>query len=200
MPAPSDFGPADPAEEGRKATGVAVLPARLDEVEKEVSSTAPWYALYTRSRHEKAVDERLHEKDIESFLPLYDIQSRWKDRRKWVQKPVFPGYLFARPSPESLWLLSVMPGVVQVVGDGRRPIPVPDDQVDAVRRMVESSARVAPLPYLQAGRRVYVRVGPLQGIEGFIVRRNGRHRLVVSVDLLGRSVAAEVDIDCVEPL
>lgn len=200
MPTPSDFGLAGPAEEGQNRTGVAALPARLDEVEKEVSSTAPWYALYARSRHEKVVDERLREKGIESFLPLYDIQSRWKDRRKWVQKPVFPGYLFARPSLESFWLLSVMPGVVHVVGDGRGPVPVPDDQMDAVRRLIESSVRVVPLPYLQAGRRVYVRVGPLQGIEGIIVRRNGRHRLVVSIDLLGRSMAAEVDIDCVEPL
>lgn len=108
--------------------------------------------------------------------------------------------MFARPTPDLFWLLSTVPGVVHVVGNGHVPIPVPEEQVEAVRRMLESSARVAPWPYLREGRRVYVTTGPLRGIEGFIARRNGAHRLVVSVDLLGRSVSADVDIGSVEPL
>ena len=157
-----------------------------------------WYAVYTRSRHEKAVDRYLRGESIESFLPLHDVLSQWKDRRKWVKKPLFPGYLFVHMLRESFWRVRSAPGVVHVVANGDGPVAVPDEQVEAVRRMVEKPVSVVAWPYLREGRRVRVRTGPLIGIEGFIVERKKTYRLVVSVDLLGRSVATEIDAGCAE--
>lgn len=162
------------------------------------SVTQAWHAVYTRARHEKTVDRLLQDKGVESFLPLHDVLSRWKDRRKWVKKPLFPGYLFVNERPENLWSVWSTRGVVHVVGNGDGPILVPREQVDAVRRMVESDAPTDPWPYMEEGKRVVVKAGPLIGMEGFIVKREKKCRLVVCVDLLGRSVATEIDTDAVE--
>ncbi|KPK65284.1 MAG: hypothetical protein AMK73_03450 [Planctomycetes bacterium SM23_32] len=131
-------------------------------------------------------------------MPVQEVLSQWKDRRKWVTKPLFPGYLFVCSEPERLGRVSSVRGVVHVVGNGQGPIRVPDDQVEAVRRMVEKRVPLDPWPYMREGRRVRVREGPLIGMEGFIVRRKKKCRLVVSVDLLGRSVATEVDAAAAE--
>ena len=154
-------------------------------------AAAQWYAVYTRSRHEKVAHRALAEKGVESFLPLYDILSSWKDRRKWVQKPVFPGYLFARVLRNRVGLVRGARGVVRLVSDGGGPVPVPAKEVEAVRQMMES---------LRSGKRVRVKAGSLKGAEGYIVTRRKQCRLVISVHLLGRSVATEVGIDCIEPI
>jgi len=142
----------------------------------------------------------LTERDVEAFLPLHDVLSRWKDRRKWVSKPLFPGYLFVRLPRSELWLARAARGVVHVLGDGNGPTPVPDEQVEAVREMVSRPVELSPWPYVKKGQRVLVRSGPLIGLEGYFVSVKGRSKLVISVDMLGRSVAAEVDADCVELL
>jgi len=161
-----------------------------------------FYALCTRSRHEKVADQALKEKGIESFLPLLNIRSQWKDRRKLVQKPLFPGYLFARVCREQLCLMGTIKGVAYVVGNGRGPIPVPNAQVHAVRHMVEAAYPVAVLPWLAIGRPVRVVCGPLAGVEAVIAdtRDASRCRLIINVDLLGRCVAVEIDAGCVEPV
>ncbi|MDP6107678.1 MAG: UpxY family transcription antiterminator [Candidatus Brocadiia bacterium] len=159
-----------------------------------------WYAIYTRSRHEKAVDSSLQVQGVESFLPLYDVLSRWKDRRKWVRMPLFAGYLFAHLAPEDFACALGVRGVVHIVGDGGGPVPVPGVQVEAIRGMVEKPVTVSPWPHMPTGKRVRVKLGPLAGMEGFVVRRGKQCRLVISVDLLGRGVAAEIDANYLEPI
>jgi len=161
-------------------------------------STANWYAVYTRSRHEKIIHRTLLSRGLESFLPLCRVLSQWKDRRQWVMKPLFPGYLFVNVPQEELSGVCAVRGVVCVVGDGEGAVPVPAGQVEAVRRMLQEGARTDPWPYMEEGRRVRVVCGPLIGMEGFIVERKKKCRLVVSVDLLGRSVATEIEADSVE--
>lgn len=163
-----------------------------------VADGARWYALYTRSRHEKVVDGELRGRGVESFLPLHKVLSQWKDRRQWVMKPMFPSYLFARLPEENLWWVRDVRGVVCAVGNEDGPTPVPVEQVQAVRRMLEESVQVDPWPYMQVGTLVRVVEGPLIGMEGFIVERSKQSRLVVSVDLLGRSVSTEIEAGSVE--
>lgn len=171
----------------------------LQSVSAECSS---WYAVYTRSRHEKVVHNLLSNKGLSSFLPLRNVLSQWKDRRKYVQKPLFPGYLFVQAGQEELHLVMTTPGVAYILGGETEPVPVPDEQLQAVRSLVESPYPVVPWPLLRKGRRVRITAGPLSGIETYIIQRKGSEkcRLVVTVDILGRSVAVEVDPRCVEPI
>ena len=161
-----------------------------------------WYAVYTRSRHEKVVHHTLEETGMQSFLPLRNVISQWKDRRKQVQKPLFPGYLFVRVPQLQLHLVSMTRGVAYVLGGGAGAVPVPDEHVEAVRRLVEGPYPVVPWPLLRKGKRVRITVGPLAGLETYIIERKGSAKchLVVTVDLLGRSVAVEIDPRCVEPI
>ncbi len=161
-----------------------------------------WYAIYTRSRHEKLVRNTLVQKGVESFLPLRQVLSQWKDRRKWVEKPLFPGYVFVRTQQTQLYGVAMVRGVVYVLGSGGKPTAVPDDQVEAIRQIVEAPYPTVLWPWLQEGKRVRVTAGPLAGLETQIVERkkNRKSYLVVSVDLLGRSVAVEIDPRCVEAI
>ncbi len=172
----------------------------MSALDNRLSGELPWFAVYTRSRHEKAVYASLVSQSVEAFLPLHAMLSQWKDRRKWVERPLFPGYLFARLPRERLWLARATRGVVHLVSDGEGPVPVPEEQVLAVRELVERPVAVDPWPYMQEGDRVLVKSGPLIGLQGFFVRCKSEAKLVISVDLLGRSVAAEVGADCVEPV
>lgn len=168
--------------------------------EKTARDGAHWYAAYTRARHEKAVEKSLAAKGFEVFLPLHDVLSQWKDRRKWVQKPLFPGYLFVRTGPDRLGYVWMEKAVVHLVSDAGGPVPVPDEQVHTVRELMTRAVPVDPWPHVRKGDRVIVRDGPLIGLEGFFVRRKNEAKLVVSVDMLGRSVAAEVQACHVEPI
>jgi len=160
-----------------------------------------WYALHTRSRHEKKVARLLDESKVEHFLPLRRVLSQWADRKKWVEKPYFPGYLFVRIHLEQAPLVSSRRGVVGLVSS-RPGIPaiIPESEIDSVFRLVESQVHVDPYPYLKPGQIVYVRRGPLRGVEGTLIRKNKKHFLVVSVPLLGQSVIAEVPADSVQGL
>ncbi len=161
-----------------------------------------WYAVCTRSRHEKVVHKALQENGMASFLPLHEVLSQWKDRRKVVEKPLFPGYLFVRSQQLELDRVTMIRGVAYVVGSGGKPALVPDDQVQAVRRVVEGPYTAVPWSQLQRGRRVRVTVGPLTGLESYIVerKRSRKSYLVITVELLGRSVAVEMDPRCVEAI
>ncbi len=161
-----------------------------------------WYAVRTRSRYEKFVDNILQEKRIQSFLPVQDVLSQWKDRKKQIQKPLFPGYLFVRSLEWELDEVTATNGVAYILDDGDRPVSVPDEQIDAVRRLVESPDPIVQRPWLREGRRVHVTAGPLAGLEACVLknRKNGKYQLVVSVDLLRQSVAVEIDPSCVEPI
>ena len=139
--------------------------------------------------------------DVESFLPLREERRRWKDRWKWVQFPLFPGYLFVHGGIVDAKTARAIRGVAHVLGDGSgRPTPVPGKQIEHVRIMVGSGVQVEPHPHLQEGTLVRVLRGPLMGVEGIFVQRKGMDRIVISVDLIAKSVATEIDAGDVEPV
>ncbi len=163
-------------------------------------TTHHWYALYTRSRHEKIVHEELQKKQLETFLPLRKITRQWSDRKKIIEEPLFKGYLFVRlPLSEKIKVLSTV-GVVQFVcSRGAEPVSVPEKELITIRNFIESDIQVDPFPYLKEGEKVYIRSGPFRGAEGFIVRKARHCRLVISLDILMQSVSIEIDEACVEP-
>jgi transcription elongation factor/antiterminator RfaH len=158
-----------------------------------------WYAVYSRSRHEKRIKQFCDSEAVECFLPLYTAVHRWKDRRALVTLPLFPGYLFVRIHAVDRMRVLTTPGVVDLVGAHGRPTPVPDHEVDALRTCAAHQFSMEPHPYLRAGTRVRVRRGPFADLEGILVRNKGSFRLVLSVNLIARSVAVEVDATDVVP-
>jgi transcription antitermination factor NusG len=158
-----------------------------------------WYAIYTRPRHEKRVAEQLAERRLEFFLPLYGEVHRWKDRKKEVSLPLFPGYLFVRTGLENRQQIVRLPGVVRFIGFDGTPVPIPEMQVETLRHAMKSGSLFEQHRYLQVGQRVKVCRGPLQGTDGILVRYKGVHRLVLSIDLIQRSIAVEVDVSEVIP-
>lgn len=162
-----------------------------------------WYAVYVRSRHEFKVTEHLGSSGVEVFLPTIERQRRWKDRKKVVTFPLFPGYIFVRLPQSKPCMLPVLktPGVVRFISlRPGSPEPVPDVQIESVRKMAEHGAGVEPYPGLQAGRRVRIVAGPLAGVEGVLQTRRGQHLLVISIDLLRQGAAVQIDALDVEPL
>jgi transcription elongation factor/antiterminator RfaH len=161
----------------------------------------PWYALYTRPRHEKRVFQELANKGIDAFLPTYKVRRRWSDRYKIVEEPLFKNYLFVNADINTSYYDTLRPyGAVGFITFDNKPAQIPQNEIDAIRRLVESELPYDPHPYLKVGRKVRVRTGPLQGCEGILTRKKGLARLVISVHLLQQSVSAEVDADTIEPL
>jgi transcription antitermination factor NusG len=160
---------------------------------------AAWYAVSVRSNFERIVAESLRQRDYEVFLPAYLAKRRWSDRTKVVECALFPGYLFCRLDLRLRVPLLNTPGVASIVGVGRCAAPVPDTEIAAIRRIVDSGLPVAPWPYLQTGQFVYINRGPLAGMEGIVVAPKNRSRLVLSVEMLRRSVTVEIESDWAEP-
>ncbi|MFQ5839835.1 MAG: UpxY family transcription antiterminator [Candidatus Methylomirabilales bacterium] len=158
-----------------------------------------WYALYTRPRHEKVVAGQLEGRRIEVFLPLREVLSRWKDRRKLVELPLFPGYLFLHTELSRKRDIVSAKGAVRLVGFDGTPAPIPEEQVEAVRQVCLTKLLCDPYPYLNTGRPVRVTHGPLAGLTGILVKKKSKHRLILSVDVLQQSVAVEIDAASVEP-
>jgi transcription antitermination factor NusG len=158
-----------------------------------------WWAIYTRHQHEKVVADMLTAKGFDIFLPLYETIHRWKDRRKMLLLPLFPCYLFIRGGLERRLQVVSTPGVHMILRRGERVALVPQDEIEAIQRAVSWSARVEPHPYLKCGTRVRVIRGPLEGVQGILVRKKNLCRLVLSVDMLAQSVAVEVNAWDVEP-
>jgi transcription antitermination factor NusG len=159
---------------------------------------AAWYVLHTRYQHEKNVAVALNSKSFEVFLPLYTAIHRWKDRRKQISLPLFPCYVFVQSAPDRWLPILSTPGVHNVVGFGGAPSIVPSSEIEAVRKMTEGPLKAEPHPFLQCGDRVRLMEGPLRGLEGLLVRKKSLWKLVVSVEMLQRSVAVEVDSSMVE--
>jgi transcriptional antiterminator NusG len=160
----------------------------------------PWFALRLRSNYERITLTHLRERGYEEFAPFYKIEKRWSDRVKQIDQFLFPGYLFCRFDPNDRLPILTVPGVVDVVGFGKMPEHIPDDEIERVRKMVESGLLVTPYPYVQVGQPVLIERGPLSGVEGILVEVKGKARLVVSVNLLRRSVSAEVDRNSIRPI
>ncbi|MFQ5737595.1 MAG: UpxY family transcription antiterminator [Acidobacteriota bacterium] len=159
-----------------------------------------WFALQVRTRHEKSVAALLRGQGYECFLPLYKCRRRWSDRIKEIDQPLFPGYLFCWFNPRHRLPIVMTPGVVLIVGRGRTPIPVEEHEISAIQTIVESGLPSHPWPFLRIGERVRVEYGALRGLEGHLLDFKGRHRIVVSVALLQRSVAVDIDSAWVSPV
>ncbi|HLH37712.1 MAG TPA: UpxY family transcription antiterminator [Bryobacteraceae bacterium] len=159
-----------------------------------------WYALQTRANFEKQVTAQLDLKGLQNYCPCVPEIHQWADRRKRIERPVFPGYVFVRladTAPARLMIRETH-GAVRILGNADRIEPVPDQEIDSIMRMLKSPLLCFPHPYLEEGSRVRIRRGALKGVEGVLVRFKNRTRLVVSVNLLSRSIAADIDAKDVE--
>jgi transcription antitermination factor NusG len=159
-----------------------------------------WYALQTRPKHEKTVSSLLEGKGYERFLPLYQSWHRSSGRLQSVLLPLFTGYVFCRFNQFRRLPILVTPGVFAIVSRGRTPEPIPDDEIAAIQTSCSSGIQVRPWPYLERGELVRVEFGPLQGVEGLFLSEKNGGRLVLSIDILKRSVAVEMDRDWVRPI
>jgi len=171
----------------------------LSEVNDVEQKTAQWFAVYTNSRHEKVVARQLQDRSIETFLPLYRTWHRWKDRRKLVELPLFPSYVFVRIEAQKRLLVLQVPGVVTLVSFNSEPAALPEKEINALRNGLENDVHAEPHPYLRVGRKVRVTRGPMVGAEGILSRKKDKYRVVISIDVLSRSIAVEVDGADVEP-
>ena len=159
-----------------------------------------WYAIQTRSRHEKVVRDQFAAKRITHLLPLWRKRSVWTDRVKVLEVPLFTGYLFGYFALQDRMAVLETIGVVRIVGINGRPVSVPDEQMTAVRTMVTQRLPYDPHPYLSEGMHVRITRGVLAGVEGILIAKRQRHRLVISIDLLHQAVAVDVESGDVEPL
>jgi transcription antitermination factor NusG len=158
-----------------------------------------WYAIAVRSNFERIVAQSLRQKDYEIFLPAYLSKRRWSDRTKVVECALFSGYLFCRMDLRRRVPLLDTPGVVSIVGVGKCAVPVQESEIAAIQTIVESGLPIAPWPFLEAGQFVYINHGPLAGLEGIVIASKNRSRLVVSVEMLRRSVTVEIESEWAEP-
>ena len=169
------------------------------DIQPATDPEVQWFALWTRSRHEQVVREQLEQKGVEAFLPTVTRWSRWKDRKKKIDWPLFPGYCFARfRSRERLPVLKCM-GVVNIISFEGEPAPIPEHEINGIRQLVESDLAYDPCPLIREGMMVEVMHGPLKGVIGRLLRKNEKARLVLSVDLIGQAVGVEVDAADVRP-
>lgn len=159
-----------------------------------------WYALRTRSRHEKIVRDQLANQGIEPLLPTVKRLSQWKDRKKEIEVPLFSGYCFVRFASEHKLPVLKTIGVVDIVGNGHSPEPIPDEEIGALRTLMASVLPYDPHPYLYEGMLVEVVRGPLQGVHGILLRKEKRHRLVLGVRLIQQAAAVEIDVADVVPV
>lgn len=156
-----------------------------------------WYAAYTRAQHEKRVAQQLEQRAVENFLPVYEAVHRWKDRRMRLQLPLFPGYLFVRLALRDRLQVLQVPGVVRLVGFNGAPVALAEEEVESLRRALVEGVRTEPHPYLRVGRRVRITTGPLAGREGILKRWKGDLRVVLSTELIQRSILVDIDASAV---
>ena len=177
---------------GASFVEAAVLPVQYVEPR--------WYAIQTCANHEKRVLQQLGQRTVEAYLPQYESVRRWKDRRVRLDLPLFPGYVFVHLALRDRLRVLQTPSVVRLVGFGGQPAALPDQEIEALRQGLTHAMRIEPHPYMKVGQRVRVRSGPLQGLEGILARKKNVSRFVISLDLIMRSVAAEIDVAELEPV
>jgi transcription antitermination factor NusG len=168
------------------------------------SAAAPrpdlWFAIQVKSQHEKITSVILRNKGYEEFAPTYRSRRSWSDRVKDLDLPLFPGYIFCRFDPLHRLPILTSPGIISIIGVGRNPEPLDDGEIARIQAIVISGVLAYPWPFLRAGQKIAVTRGPLCGLEGFLVSSENQDRLVVSIELLQRSVAVEIDRDCIQPI
>ncbi|MGH9775328.1 MAG: transcription termination/antitermination protein NusG [Candidatus Acidiferrales bacterium] len=183
---------ASPTQIQQAAAEPAFRAERIED--EEGAQRLHWYAAYTCANHEKRVAEQLASKSIEQFLPLYDTVRRWKDRKVKLQRPLFPGYVFVRARFAERVRILEIPSVARLVGFNGRPAVLPEDEIETLRKGLEMQVRAEPHPFLRAGRRVIIRSGPLAGLRGILLCRKNRLRVLITIELLMRSIAVEADL------
>ena len=153
-----------------------------------------WYAVQTRSRHEKTVSHHLHMRGVDQYLPTVIETHRWSDRQKKIELPLFPGYIFVHLVDSNERRVQVLqtPGVVGFVGAWPQGTPIPDEQIDAIRELIAQKLPWSPHPFLKEGQRIRVRGGSLDGMEGIFLRRNGQDSLIISIDAIQRSLCVSI--------
>jgi transcription antitermination factor NusG len=159
-----------------------------------------WYAVQVRSRHEDVVARHLRVRGMEAFLPQYRQRHRWSDRFEEVDLPLFPGYVFCEFSPLNRLPVLTVPGVVQIVGAGKNLLPIDESEIAAIQAAAKSGLPTRPSSFLEIGEKVRIEYGPLCGIEGILLGFRSHQRLVLSISLLQRSIAVQIDSDWVRPL
>ncbi len=172
----------------------SISAARVGAVEEQ------WYAAYTCANHEKRVAQQLEQRLIRSFLPTYQSVRRWKDRRKLIELPLFPCYIFVQMDAKNRLDLLRLPGVLGLVSFRGKPAPVRSAEIENLQRGLKDKTSVHAHPYLKAGRKVRIRSGSMAGVEGVLVRKRDCTRIVLSISLLQRSVSVDIDEADVEPL
>lgn len=166
----------------------------------QADQSACWYALRTKSRHEKVVRDQLNRQGIEPLLPTVRRVSQWKDRKKEIDVPLFSGYCFVRFGKGTKSSVQKVAGVVEIVGSGGRPEPIPDGEIENLKMLMSNVLPYDPHPYLHEGMVVEVVRGPLRGVRGVLLRKEKRHRLVVGIRLIQQAAAVEIDVSDVEPV
>ena len=164
---------------------------------------ANWYAVQTRARNEKAISERLQEQGLTTFLPLVTEIRRWSDRKKKVELPLFSCYVFVKLVPsnnDERMRVFRTSGVFRIVSVRGEAVPIPDEQIDALRTVVTQQVPWTPYPFLKVGQRVRIRGGSLEGVEGVLLSHSGDRTLIISIDAILRSLAVRVEGYDVEPL
>jgi len=159
-----------------------------------------WYALWTKSRHEKHVRDQLAGQGIQSLLPLIKRLNQWKDRKKEVELPLFPGYCFARFAWKDHLIVLRASGIVRIIGSADQPQPIPDDEIQAIEKLMSVTLPYDSYPYLREGVRVRVIGGPLEGLEGILSRMDRQHRVVISVHLIQQAAAVEINLSNLVPI
>lgn len=172
----------------------------VTESQPSMSQEPAWYAIYAKHQHEKTVADLLARKGFDILLPIYRSIRRWKDRDKSVLSPLFPCYLFVRTDLSRKVDILRTSGVFWLVESGGCACPIPDSDIEAMSKITQSPAWIAPHPYIESGERVRVRHGCLEGIEGILTRFKNQYRVVLTVEPLRKALAVEVDLSAVEPL
>lgn len=172
----------------------------MHTIEKTSNETPRWYALHTRYQHEHGVARALETRGIEALLPTFISIRKWKDRNKKICAPLFPGYLFCQQATEHRLAILSTPGVCAILSVAGVPATVAQEEIEAIQRLIQDPGRIEPHPFLRKGTPVRVKAGPFEGIEGYLVRKKDAVRLVVSVQMLGKSASVEIDASAVEPI
>ncbi|HEV2522291.1 MAG TPA: UpxY family transcription antiterminator [Candidatus Acidoferrales bacterium] len=172
--------------------------SKLESGELSAGAEQNWYALFTRHQHEKSAALSLSSKGHDVYLPLYRSIRRWQDRSKQIWFPLFSCYLFVHGGMNRQVEILTTPGILQIVASGGRPAVVPNEQLDAIRKMIDCSFNVEPHPFLRSGDLIRVINGPLLGLEGILTRKKGSTHLVISMEMLGRAASVEVNRSDVE--
>lgn len=170
----------------------------MSAANSQVALLSNWFAISTFSRHEKSVCEQLRNKQIQTFLPLYRSSKRWKNGKVGAELPLFSGYLFVHIDPRKKLPVLQTPGVARFVGFGKEPFPVPDQEIVQLQAAMATGMNLTPHRFLAVGQRVQIQTGPLEGLCGILVRDKGYSRVVLSVELISKSVSVEIDTAVLE--